>query len=188
MKLMLTLYYSPLCNMCAGLCWLPSVVSNSLWPLGLQPGSYVHGIFQARLLEWAAVYSSRRSSQSRDRSYISCVSCNWRIRNQADSLSLPWETLGNMWLEIISTVLLKIIYIHISTFSSLIKYTSVQYFVILIKKEVAQSFPTLMTPWTAAHQAPLSMGFSRQEYWNGVTFPSPWDLPKPGIEPRSPAL
>ena len=45
-----------------------------------------------------------------------------------------------------------------------------------------------VTPWTAAHQAPLSMGFSRQEYWSGLPFPSPGDLPDPGIEPRSPAL
>ena len=44
------------------------------------------------------------------------------------------------------------------------------------------------TPWTVAHQAPLSMGFSRQEYWSGLPFPSPGDLPKPGIKPRSPAL
>ena len=43
------------------------------------------------------------------------------------------------------------------------------------------------TPWTVAHQAPLSMGFSRQEYWSGLPFPSPGDLPDPGIEPRSPA-
>ena len=40
-----------------------------------------------------------------------------------------------------------------------------------------------MTPWTVAHQAPLSMDFSRQEYWGGLTFPSPGDLPDPGIEP-----
>ena len=45
-----------------------------------------------------------------------------------------------------------------------------------------------VTPWTVAHQAPLSMGFSRQEYWSGLPFPSPGDLPNPGIEPRSPAL
>ena len=45
-----------------------------------------------------------------------------------------------------------------------------------------------VTPWTVTHQAPLSMGFSRQEYWSGVSFPSPGDLPDPGIEPRSPAL
>ena len=44
------------------------------------------------------------------------------------------------------------------------------------------------TPWTVAHQVPPSMGFFRQEYWSGLPFPSPGDLPKPGIEPRSPAL
>ena len=44
------------------------------------------------------------------------------------------------------------------------------------------------TPWTVAHQAPLSMGFSRQEYWSGLPFPSPGDLPDPGIEPGSPIL
>ena len=45
-----------------------------------------------------------------------------------------------------------------------------------------------MTPWTVAHQAPLSMEFSRQEYWSGLPFPSPGDLPDLGIEPGSPAL
>jgi len=45
-----------------------------------------------------------------------------------------------------------------------------------------------MTPWTAAYQAPLSMGFFWQEYWSGLPFPSPGDLPDPGIEPRSPTL
>ena len=44
------------------------------------------------------------------------------------------------------------------------------------------------TPWTPARQAPPCMGFSRQEYWSGLPFPSPGDLPNPGIEPRSPAL
>ena len=44
------------------------------------------------------------------------------------------------------------------------------------------------TPWTVAHQAPPSMGFSRQEYWSGLLFPSPGDLPDPGIETRSPAF
>ena len=39
--------------------------------------------------------------------------------------------------------------------------------------------------WTVARQAPLSMGFSRQEYWSGLPFPSPGDLPEPGIEPAS---
>ena len=44
------------------------------------------------------------------------------------------------------------------------------------------------TPWTVAYQAPLSMEFSRQEYWSGLPFPSPGDLPDRGIEPRSPTL
>ena len=45
-----------------------------------------------------------------------------------------------------------------------------------------------VTPWAAASQAPPSMGFSRQEYWSGVPFPSPGDLPDSGIEPGSPVL
>ena len=43
-------------------------------------------------------------------------------------------------------------------------------------------------PWTVAHQAPPSMEFSRQEYWSGLPFPSPGNLPDPGVESRSPAL
>ena len=45
-----------------------------------------------------------------------------------------------------------------------------------------------VTPWTVAYQALPSMGFSRQEYWSGLPFPSPGDLPNPGIEPGSPTL
>ena len=44
------------------------------------------------------------------------------------------------------------------------------------------------TPWTVAYQASPSMGFSRQEYWSGLPFPSPGDLPDPGIEPGSPSF
>ena len=44
------------------------------------------------------------------------------------------------------------------------------------------------TPWIAPYQSPLSMGFSRQECWSGLPFPSPGDLPNPGIKPRSPVL
>ena len=45
-----------------------------------------------------------------------------------------------------------------------------------------------MTQWTVAHQVPLSMGFSRQGYWSGFSFPSSGDLPNPGTEPGSPVL
>ena len=47
---------------------------------------------------------------------------------------------------------------------------------------------SLVTLWTVAHQAPLSMRFPREEYWSGLPFPSPGDLPDPGIEPMPPAL
>ena len=57
-----------------------------------------------------------------------------------------------------------------------------------VKLLVAQSCPTLCIPWTITHQDPLSMGFFRQEYWSGLPFPSPGDLPDPGIEPKCPAL
>ena len=53
---------------------------------------------------------------------------------------------------------------------------------------VTQLCPILATPWTVTHLAPLSMGFSRQEYWSGLPFPSPGDLPDPGIELGSHAL
>ena len=53
---------------------------------------------------------------------------------------------------------------------------------------VAQLRLTLEISWTVAHQATLSMGFSRPEYWNGLPFPSPGDLPNSGIKPASPVL
>ena len=52
----------------------------------------------------------------------------------------------------------------------------------------AQSCLTLVTPWIIAHQVPLSMGFPRQECWSGLPFPSPGDLPYPGIKSWSPAF
>ena len=58
------------------------------------------------------------------------------------------------------------------------------------KKVKVKSFSHVrlfVTPWTVAHQALPFMGFSRQEYWSGLLFPSLGDLPNPGIEPRSPA-
>ena len=46
---------------------------------------------------------------------------------------------------------------------------------------------SFVVTWTVGHQAPLSIGFSRQEYWSGLPFPSPGDLPDPGVKPASPA-
>ena len=72
---------------------------------------------------------------------------------------------------------------HFHFLSLLIQFSSVQ---------LLSRVRLFATPWTVAYQAPLSMGwsmgFSRQEYWSGLPFPSPGDLPNPGIEPGSPAL
>ena len=57
-----------------------------------------------------------------------------------------------------------------------------------VKVKSLSTVQPFATPWTVAYQIPPSIGFSRQEYWNGLPFPSPGDLPDPGIEPGSPAL
>ena len=59
-------------------------------------------------------------------------------------------------------------------------------FILLFHHSVVSD--SFATPWIVAHQAPLSMGFPRQEYWSRLLFPSPGDLPDPGIKPASPAL
>ena len=63
-------------------------------------------------------------------------------------------------------------------------YTYIERILCIYGGLVAKSCPTLATPWAVAHQAPLSMGSSRQEYWSGLPFPSPGDLPDPRIRPR----
>ena len=110
------------------------------------PDSSVHGILQARMMEQVAISSSRGSSQHRDQTHVSCVSCT------AGRFLTRW------------VIQLKFVDI------------------------VTKSCQTLSTPRTITHQAPLSMGCSRQEYWSGLPFPSPGDLPDTGIEPGSPAL
>ena len=60
--------------------------------------------------------------------------------------------------------------------------------ILKVKVKLLRCVRFFVTPWAVAYQAPPSMGFSRQEYWSGLPFPSPGDLPNPGIKPRSPAL
>ena len=66
----------------------------------------------------------------------------------------------------------------------LIKYAGL----LLFSHSISVVSDSIVIPWTVAHQAPLSIGFPRQEHWSELPFPSPGDLPDPGIEPRSPAL
>ena len=63
--------------------------------------------------------------------------------------------------------------------------TKITVVVVVVVVKVTQVCPTLAAPWTVACQAPLSMGFSRQEYWSGMPCHLPGDLLNPGIEPKS---
>ena len=65
------------------------------------------------------------------------------------------------------------------------KQINMYFFVVVL---LLSHVPLFATLWTVAHQVPLSMGFLRQEYWRGLPFPSPGDLPNPGIKPLSSAL
>ena len=147
---------------------------------GSPPGSSVHGIFQKRILEWVAISSSRLSSQPRDQTRLSCIAgrffYHWAI---VEACCGSFHIL--FFLFICS---------HLNTVIGLWRYC---YYLLLTtqhleqclkaKMQVAQSCPTLYNLMTIQ-----SMEFFRPEYWSGYPFPSPGDLPNPGIEPRSPSL
>ena len=85
----------------------------------------------------------------------------------------------------------SIIHIHMSTQWDSITEYQVEFLCYTVSEwvsEVAHCVRLFATPWTVAYQAPPSMGFSRQEYWSGLPFPSPRDLPNPGFKPRCPAF
>ena len=73
-------------------------------------------------------------------------------------------------------------------FRSLIHFEFIFVYGVKVKVKLLSHVQLFETPWTVAYQAPPSMGFSRQEYWSGLPFPSPGDLPDPEIKLRSPAL
>ena len=87
------------------------------------------------------------------------------------------STESMMSLPVINTVIILL--------RSLIKFIST---FVKVKVKSLSGVRLFATLWTIAHQAPPSVGFSRQEYWSGLPFPSPGNLPDPGIEPRSAAM
>ena len=89
-------------------------------------------------------------------------------------LSQPYMTTGKTIALTMQTFVSKVVSLLFNTLSE-------------SESKVAQLY-LFATPWTVAHQAPRSLGFSRQEYRSGLQFPSPGDLPDPGIKPGSPAL
>ena len=133
------------------------------------PGFSVHGIFQARVLEWAAISFSKGSSQSRDRTWVSCI-----VDRRFYSLSHQGS--------LVKAMVFPVVMYGLCPWDSPGKNTGVgchfllQCMEVKSESEVALSCPTLATPWTAAHQAPPSMGVSRQEYWSGLPLPSPFNI------------
>ena len=102
----------------------------------------VHGILQARILEWVAFLFSRGSSQPRDRTQVSCIAGN----------SLPAEPHGKFHKVCVCMCI---------------------YVCVLCVCQLLSCVQLFATPQTVACQIPLSMGFSGQEYWSGLPFPSP---------------
>ena len=164
-----------------------SVVSNSLRPHRLYslPGSSVHGIFQARILEWVPISFTRGSSQSRDRTHGSCISYTAGRFFTAKPPEKPLTFMLLLLLSCFSRVWLCVTpqtaahQAPLSLGFSRQEYWSGLPFPSPMHACMLRRFSCVrlcVTPWTAAHQAPLSTGVSRQEYWSGLPFPSPPDL------------
>ena len=155
------------------------------------PGSSVHGILQARILEWVAISFSRRFSRPRNQTEVSSIAGRrftvWatkeapktkRITHQQYNLAaavakslqscptlcdpINGSPPGSPVPGILKARILEWVAI---SFSNAWKWK--------VKVKLLSCVRLLVTPWTAAHQAPPSMGFSRQEYWSGVPLPSP---------------
>ena len=147
------------------------------------PGSSVHGIFQARVLEWGAI------------SFSDCKSSvQYKINKRYPCDSDPQLKFGTIACNDLFPIRFKF-HSRVSKLKWLTKSTKIaaEYSVDLSSQKWSEvkslsRVRLFVTPWTVAYQAPPSMGFSRQGYWSGLSFPSPGDLPNLGIELWSLAL
>ena len=163
------------------------------------PGSSVHGILQARILEWVAMPSLKGSSRPRDWTWVSCITGDSLLLNHGGSPIYTYAAAAAKSLQSCPTLCNPIDSSpQGSPVPGILQARTLEWVAISFtmhesekwKLKVKSLSPVWLfaTPWTAAYQAPPSMGFSRQEYWSGLPLPSPGDLPDPGIEPGSPAL
>ena len=134
------------------------------------PGSSVCGIPQARILEWVAVSSSRASSWPRDWTWVSSIFC---IGRRILYYCTTWEA------QCMPGTIALYSAVKITLFVLLISTTS------HARMLSCFSCVWLCNPMDVARQAPLSMGFSRQEYWSGLPCPPPGDLPDSEIKLES---
>ena len=142
--------------------------SSQLYSTGVTlQAAPLNGIFQARILEWVAIPFSRGSSWLRNWTLVSGI---------AGRFFIVWATR-----EALIFTLFVIFSLHFD-------WKPLKAWLHILSDKLLSRVKLFVIPWTVAHQAPPSMEFSRQEYWSGLPFPSPGDLPDPGIELRSPAL
>ena len=188
---------------------------------GSPPGSSVHGILQAGILEWVAISSSRRPSRPRDWTWVFVISGRfftmWATR-EAPIMSVGKVdfscsvTCNSLWPHglsppvssvhgILQTRILDWVDIPLGSHSLLQGISLTQGSNTCLPHCRQRLYPLnhrgsphcvcarvmslCATPWTVAHQAPLSMGFSRQGYWSGLPCLPPGHLPNPGIQPTS---
>ena len=191
---------------------------------GSLPGSSVHGISQARVLEWVAISFCRGSSRHRDWTHVSCISRlivhHWTT--SGTQMAGYYLVLINHWMNISCPIAFVLRSFHLVKISkTIISSNATLYRALAIRHYAYESFKGIIsfipvnkfrrsafdnketetqkdksryvcyslscvqlsaTPWTVACQAPLSMKFSRQEYWNGLPFPSLGNLPDPRIK------
>ena len=126
------------------------------------PGSSVHGILQARIMDWIAMLSSKWSSRPRDRACISCIFCIVGRFFTAEPQGKPFHPTNYC------NFLKSLSYTFFSV--NLVCYSFLSIFSILLLLSHCSLVLLCAALWTAAHQAPLSAGFSRQEYWSGLPF------------------
>ena len=173
------------------------------------PGSSIHGIFQARILEWVAISFSKQEGKKSEVSQscltllhppdcglpgssiheifqartLECVAITF-CRQGLKSQTMSCVSLGNIFNWAIVFLLVKWEWYCFKEFLWWLKMnmssTTCEWSLCHVQ--------LFATPWTVGCWVPPSMGFSKQEYWNGLPFPSPEDLPNSGIEPGSPAL
>ena len=148
------------------------------------PGSSsVHEIFQARILERVVISYYKGSSQPRDQTHISWI----ELRSPTlQANSLPSEPPGNpnQW-SCVLIVQSHLTLCHPVDCSWPGSSLHGIFLARILESNSHSVMPDSVTPWTAAHQVPLSMGFSRQEYWNGLLFPTTGDHLNPGIKRTS---
>ena len=145
------------------------------------PSSPVHGILQARVLEWVATSFSRRSSWPRNQTQVSYTAgrffTDWAMRETP--LQKLWgKPLYKKFYKMGGAFCLSQKVFPQTIFSKVVSTVILATSSFLASACVRSLFSHLQlfaTPWTVAHQVPLSMGFSRQEYWSGLPFPSPND-------------